>query len=115
VTLDARRLRNALGQFSTCVTIIMTVTSGAKHLGIMVSSVNSLSLDPPLTLSGILRWAYSFPAWQQVTHYAVNILSESREDAFQPVHRRQGRQMGWIGHAQRKDRRASAAERRGHL
>jgi flavin reductase (DIM6/NTAB) family NADH-FMN oxidoreductase RutF len=80
VTFDAQRLRNALGQFPTGVTIITTVTSGDERLGMTVSSFNSLSLDPPLILFSIHRRAHSFPAWQQVTRYAVNILSESQEE-----------------------------------
>ncbi|MEJ2374731.1 MAG: flavin reductase family protein [Pseudolabrys sp.] len=80
MTFDAQRLRNALGQFPTGVTIITTVTGGGERLGMTVSSFNSLSLDPPLILFSIHRRAHSFPAWQQVTRYAVNILSESQEE-----------------------------------
>ena len=80
MTLDARRLRNALGQFPTGVTIITTVSGDGERLGMTVSSFNSLSLDPPLILFSIHRHAHSFPAWQQVKHYAVNILSESQEE-----------------------------------
>lgn len=79
MTRDARRLRNAPGRFPTGVTIITTVTDGGERFGMTVSSFNSLSLDPPLILFSIHRRAHSFPAWRQVTHYAVNVLSESQE------------------------------------
>ena len=80
MTLDARRLRNALGQFPTGVTIITSVTGNGERLGMTVSSFSSLSLDPPLILFSIHRRAHSFPAWQQVTQYAVNILNETQEE-----------------------------------
>jgi len=80
VPLDDRRLRNALGQFPTGVTIITTVAAGGERLGMTVSSFSSLSLDPPLILFSIHRRSHSFSAWQQVKHYAVNILNEAQEE-----------------------------------
>ena len=80
MTLDDRRLRNALGQFPTGVTIITSVTASGERLGMTISSFSSLSLDPPLILFSIHRRANSFAAWQQVTHYAVNILNEAQEE-----------------------------------
>jgi flavin reductase (DIM6/NTAB) family NADH-FMN oxidoreductase RutF len=80
VDLDDRRLRNALGQFPTGVTVITSVTADGERLGMTISSFGSLSLDPPLILFSIYRRAHSFDAWQQVTYYAVNILNEAQED-----------------------------------
>jgi len=80
VPLDARRFRNALGQFPTGVTIITTVTATGERLGMTISSFNSLSLDPPLVLFSIGRSAKSFAAWQKATHYAINVLSEGEEE-----------------------------------
>ena len=80
VPLDDRRLRNALGQFPTGVTIITTVAAGGERLGMTDSSFSSLSLDPPLILFSIHRRSHSFSAWQQVKHYAVNILNEAQEE-----------------------------------
>jgi flavin reductase (DIM6/NTAB) family NADH-FMN oxidoreductase RutF len=80
VVHDDRRLRNAFGQFPTGVAIITTVTAGGERLGMTISSFNTLSLDPPLILFSIHRRAQSFPAWQQVNAYAVNILHEAQEE-----------------------------------
>jgi len=80
VAFDERRFRDALGQFPTGVAIITAQSADGEKLGMTVSSFNSLSLDPPLVLFSIYRKALSFAAWQQVTHFAVNILNEAQQD-----------------------------------
>ena len=48
--LDVRALRNALGQYTTGVTIVTTRTPDGAHTGVTVNSFTSVSLDPPLVL-----------------------------------------------------------------
>ncbi|MFY9788452.1 MAG: flavin reductase family protein [Pseudolabrys sp.] len=93
--LDSRRVRDALGQLPTGVTIIRTVTTGGDRLGMTISSFNSLSLEPPLVLFSIWREANSFVAWQQVERHAINVLSEDREELSNKFARAKGEK--WIG------------------
>ncbi|MGA8591900.1 MAG: flavin reductase family protein, partial [Pseudolabrys sp.] len=93
--MDSRRVRDALGQLPTGVTIIRTVTTGGDRLGMTISSFNSLSLEPPLVLFSIWREANSFVAWQQVERHAINVLSEDREELSNKFARAKGEK--WIG------------------
>jgi flavin reductase (DIM6/NTAB) family NADH-FMN oxidoreductase RutF len=93
--LDSRRLRDALGQFATGVTIVTTVAPGGERLGMTISSFNSLSLDPPLVLFSIVKAAHSFTAWQQAERYAINVLSEDQEELSNKFARAKGEK--WIG------------------
>lgn len=93
--LDSRRVRDALGQLPTDVTIITTVTTGGDRLGMTISSFYSLSLEPPLVLFSIWREANSFVAWQQTERYAINVLSEDQEELSNKFARAKGEK--WIG------------------
>jgi flavin reductase (DIM6/NTAB) family NADH-FMN oxidoreductase RutF len=76
----ARRLfRDTLGQFATGVTIMTTVSPSGEHLGITVSSFNSLSLDPPLILWSIAEASASHGYFCVGDPFAVNVLAEDQE------------------------------------
>jgi flavin reductase (DIM6/NTAB) family NADH-FMN oxidoreductase RutF len=77
---DSRAFRDALGTFTTGVTVITTVTPEGEKLGTTASSFNSVSLDPPLVLFSMARNAKAFPAWQQARSFAVNILAEDQDE-----------------------------------
>lgn len=95
MSFDARRFRDALGQFPTGIVVVTANASSGGRIGMTVSSFNSVSLDPPLVLFSVLRRANSFVAWQSVTRYAVHVLSEEQEE----LSNRFARPMGdkWIG------------------
>lgn len=90
MSMESRHFRDALGQFPTGVAIITTKTIDGEKLGMTISSFNSLSLDPPLVLFSIYRKALSFAAWQQATHYAVNILNDAQEELSNSFARAKG-------------------------
>jgi flavin reductase (DIM6/NTAB) family NADH-FMN oxidoreductase RutF len=71
---DQRDLRNALGTFATGVTIVTTCGPDGAPLGLTANSFSSVSLDPPLVLWSLSRYAPSLPAFQRATHFAVNVL-----------------------------------------
>ncbi len=77
--MDPRKFRNALGKFPTGVVVVTARTPSAEPIGMTMSSFNSVSLEPALILFSIHRKAPSFPAWQSVSHYAVNVLKEDQE------------------------------------
>jgi flavin reductase (DIM6/NTAB) family NADH-FMN oxidoreductase RutF len=95
VLFDSRRFRDALGQFPTGIVVVTADAPSGERIGMTVSSFNSVSLDPPLVLFSVLRRANSFAAWQGVTRYAINVLSEEQEE----LSNRFARAMGdkWVG------------------
>jgi len=76
---DGRALRDALGQFATGVTVVTTVTTDGDAAGLTVNSFTSLSLDPPLVLWHLSRNSANWAAFQDVEHFAVNVLAADQE------------------------------------
>src|SRR5205814_636400 len=72
---NTRELRSALGSFATGVTIITTRDREGKLHGMTANSFTSVSLDPPLVLWSSSLYAQSLPAFQEGTHFVVNILA----------------------------------------
>jgi len=72
---NTRELRNALGSFATGVTIITTRDRQGKLHGMTANSFSSVSLSPPLVLWSSSLYAQSLPAFQEGTHFVVNILA----------------------------------------
>ena len=93
---NIRELRNALGAFATGVTIITTRSHSGVLAGMTANSFTSVSLNPPLVLWSSSLYAQSLPAFQESTHFVVNILAfdqtelsnrfaQSHEDKFADV------------------------------
>jgi flavin reductase (DIM6/NTAB) family NADH-FMN oxidoreductase RutF len=72
---NSRELRNALGSFATGVTIITTRSRSGVITGMTANSFTSVSLDPPLVLWSSSLYANSLPAFQESSHFCVNILA----------------------------------------
>jgi flavin reductase (DIM6/NTAB) family NADH-FMN oxidoreductase RutF len=79
VTFEERQFRQALGAFPTGVAVVTGITAAGERLGMTVSSFNSVSITPPLVLFSVARRAHSFAAWTQMSHYAINVLSQEQE------------------------------------
>jgi 4-hydroxyphenylacetate 3-hydroxylase, reductase component len=79
MNLEARAIRDALGDFPTGVVIATARTADGRPLGITVSSFNSVSLDPPLILFSIARSSKSFAEWMLVDEFAISILHEEHD------------------------------------
>jgi flavin reductase (DIM6/NTAB) family NADH-FMN oxidoreductase RutF len=67
--------RAALGMFATGVTIVTARDATGALVGLTANSFNSVSLQPPLVLWSLARSAGSMPAFEQGSHYAINILA----------------------------------------
>ncbi len=76
---DARKFRDALGNYATGITIISTVGSGGALIGITANSFNWASRNPPLVLFSLARQATSLTAFRSHGHFAVNVLREGQE------------------------------------
>ncbi len=75
---NTRDLRNALGSFATGVTIITTRSAPGKLHGMTANSFTSVSLNPPLVLWSSSLYAQSLPAFQEGSHFVVNILAHDQ-------------------------------------
>lgn len=73
--LEARYFRNALGQFTTGITIITTCTPEGKPIGFTANSFNSVSLSPPMVLWSLSVGAGCLPVFRNHTHYGINVLA----------------------------------------
>ena len=78
MSFSAREFRDALGLFPTGVAIVTTVDAQGQPAGITVNSFTSVSLDPPLILVSIARTSRNFDLFNQVDHFAVNLLRDEQ-------------------------------------
>lgn len=76
--INAEDLCRTFGQFATGVAIITTRSKDGIPAGLTVNSFTSVSLRPPLVLWCITREAQSLPAFQEASHFAVNILAAAQ-------------------------------------
>lgn len=75
---DQRELRNVLGSFVTGVTVVTTLDSQGRPLGVTANSFSSVSLEPPLILWSQALTARSFPAFRDAERFVINILAEDQ-------------------------------------
>ena len=76
--IDARELRNALGRFTTGVTVVTARTAEGASAGVTVNSFCSVSLDPPLVLWCLGKSAPSCRVFLNATHFAIHVLAEDQ-------------------------------------
>src|SRR5690606_6778383 len=72
---DSRYFRTALGRFATGVTVVTTAAPDGAPIGLTVSSVKSLSLEPPLVLWSLSLKSASLEIFEHCERYVVNVLS----------------------------------------
>ncbi len=76
--MDTRHLRNALGRFTTGVTIVTCCDRQGQFVGLTANSFNSLSLDPPLVLWSLRSASPNADAYAAAPRFAINVLAESQ-------------------------------------
>ncbi|WP_283133057.1 flavin reductase family protein [Rhizohabitans arisaemae] len=74
--VDVKALRQALGTFSTGVTVVTTATP--PH-AMTANSFTSVSLDPPLVLICVRRDAIMHGCLSMTGHFGVSVLSADQE------------------------------------
>ncbi len=74
-SFDSPYFRTALGRFATGVTVVTATKDDGTHVGLTVSSFNSVSLDPPLVVWSLSRNSSSLAAIEQCERYVIHILS----------------------------------------
>lgn len=78
-SIDTKQLRQALGSFTTGVTVVTTHGEDGKDYGLTANSFNSVSMDPPMVLWSLGRKSSSLPVFSQADHFAVHILAANQE------------------------------------
>jgi flavin reductase (DIM6/NTAB) family NADH-FMN oxidoreductase RutF len=77
--LETREFRDALGAFSTGITIVTALGPRGEKVGMTVNSFSSVSLEPALILWSIDRNASCYSEFIACNHYAVHILSAEQK------------------------------------
>jgi 3-hydroxy-9,10-secoandrosta-1,3,5(10)-triene-9,17-dione monooxygenase reductase component len=75
---DSNSFRQALGTFTTGVTIVTTVDSAGADVGVTANSFNSVSLAPPMVLWSLGRSSSNIAAFVAAQHFAVHILASDQ-------------------------------------
>lgn len=81
--LDQRRLRDALGDFATGVTVVTARGANGAPAGVTINSFASVSLDPPLVLWSLGLRSPSLAAFESCSRYVVNVLAADQLDLAQ--------------------------------
>jgi 3-hydroxy-9,10-secoandrosta-1,3,5(10)-triene-9,17-dione monooxygenase reductase component len=76
---NTRSFRDALGNFTTGVTIITTLVQSGEPYGLTANSFSSVSLDPPLVLWSLAKTSRCLTAFMEADSFAVHILSCDQE------------------------------------
>ncbi|TVR99025.1 MAG: flavin reductase [Rhodospirillales bacterium] len=76
--VDPQDFRDALSRFASGVTVVTGIDSEGKPVGVTVSSLSSLSLDPPLVLFCLGLRTAKLDAYASHGAVAVNILAENQ-------------------------------------
>ncbi len=77
--VDGQHFRDALGAFTTGVTIVTTRDAAGTDIGLTANSFNSVSLDPPMVLWSLSKSSMSLGAFVESQHFAVHILAADQE------------------------------------
>ena len=77
--IDPRALRIAFGRFATGVAVVTTLAPDGAPVGLTVNSFNSVSLDPPLVLWGLMQRSALLPVFLESPRFAVNVLAAGQQ------------------------------------
>lgn len=78
--LDHKRaFRDALGQFTTGVTLI-TVAGQSGPMGFIANSFSSLSIDPPLVMWSLARASRRFAHFATAAQFSIHVLGQDQAD-----------------------------------
>ncbi|MCF8177596.1 MAG: flavin reductase family protein [Sulfuritalea sp.] len=79
-SFDTRRLRDALGDFATGVTVVTASGADGQPIGVTVNSFASVSLEPPLVLWSLGLQSPSRAVFESCSHYVINVLAADQVD-----------------------------------
>lgn len=79
MTIDKRKLRDAMGSFATGVCVVSAVSEAGVPVGMTINSFSSVSLEPPLVLWSIQYTSDCFDVFNAADKFAINILSVEQQ------------------------------------
>ncbi len=85
MTIGPQEFRDALGCFTTGITVVTTLDDDGEPVGVTASSFNWASVDPAMVLFSLDRRAKSLAHFERAGHFVVNVLrrgQESLSDTF---------------------------------
>jgi flavin reductase (DIM6/NTAB) family NADH-FMN oxidoreductase RutF len=95
---DLRDFRSALGTFATGVTIVTARGRDGGLYGMTANSFTSVSLTPPLVLWSASLYADSLLAFQEGSHFVVNILAYDQIELSNKFARKQENKFAEVDH-----------------
>jgi flavin reductase (DIM6/NTAB) family NADH-FMN oxidoreductase RutF len=78
--LDTWDVRQAVGAFTTGVTVVTTCDDSGARYGLTANSFASVSLEPPLVLFCVSHQAPSLDGFHRSRHFAINVLAADQEE-----------------------------------
>jgi flavin reductase (DIM6/NTAB) family NADH-FMN oxidoreductase RutF len=78
--LDSGDFRQAVGSFTTGVTVVTTCDDVGTRYGLTANSFASVSLEPPLVLFCVDQRAPSLEGFHRSQHFAINVLASDQEE-----------------------------------
>jgi 3-hydroxy-9,10-secoandrosta-1,3,5(10)-triene-9,17-dione monooxygenase reductase component len=75
---DARSFRDALGRFATGVAFVTAAPDG-QPAGLIVNSLTSVSLEPPLVSFSPARSSLTWSRMRRARRFGVNVLGQQHE------------------------------------
>jgi flavin reductase (DIM6/NTAB) family NADH-FMN oxidoreductase RutF len=81
--LEPKSFRQIMSRFATGITVVTAFDQNQTPVGITINSFTSVSLAPPLALFCLDKKAHIFPIFEQLTHFAINILAADQENVSQ--------------------------------
>jgi flavin reductase (DIM6/NTAB) family NADH-FMN oxidoreductase RutF len=78
--VEPQRLRAAMGQFATGVTVVTTRDGAGRPYGTTANAVSSVSLRPPLVLACLRRESETLQVLLERRRFAINVLHSSQTE-----------------------------------
>jgi flavin reductase (DIM6/NTAB) family NADH-FMN oxidoreductase RutF len=78
--LDTWDFKQAVGVFTTGVTVVTSCDEAGVRYGLTANSFTSVSLEPPLVLFCAYHLAPSLEGLIRSEHFAINVLASDQED-----------------------------------
>lgn len=75
-----REFRDVVGRFPAGVSIATACGDDGAPVGVTVSSLTSVSLEPPLISFTLAKSVRSLPVFRAAMHFAISILAEDQHD-----------------------------------
>lgn len=83
---NERAYRDALGSFTTGITVVTTMTDEGP-VGMTVNSFTSVSMEPPLVLWSPAKSSSKYRSFKEAVHFSVHVLGAEQDHLCQAFSR----------------------------